>query len=547
VPRAGDGQVALAGASLLRLQRQHGNRYVQRVVSRARRATDGQQRANAKTSQNNDGGAERAADEISGPVRAAIQARRGHGQPLDPATSTRAARALGADLRRVRIHADTTADQLSRALNADAFTTGTDIFFRSGQYQPATSAGQHLLAHELSHVRQQQQTTPPPSARLRLAPATDAAEHAADQAATRITHGTPAGGPATGGHAAGPAIQRKVFIGKKELDQLPPAGDAGQGDRSVQSMINDHRSRYFKSEQELYDYAARRTETIGYVDKLKAWVRLNESELLVLGEKHGKQNPTLPDVADAVGTDRWMYEQYSDLPLWLFTEHDKLPAVTRGRARVWGDLAQKRREGSGHESETFAAKLWRGLAGFKLGDDPDWELKIISNPEWDLLESAIFAGAVAKDYMPLVHQAYLAHRKALEPALSLGFDQRTDWPRRAPWPAIKNGVAALHKALAYTVQDTMEAHPLHKPFSKGWRPAKKDYPDELMLASDRARDLSMYQSILRAANERYLLYGFGKMHGERLQELLNQQGARRKIKYREITEFKDQQRKRYPQ
>jgi hypothetical protein len=44
---------------------------------------------------------------------------------------------------------------LNEQLNAKAFTTGSDIFFRNGAYSPQSSGGQELLAHELTHVVQQ--------------------------------------------------------------------------------------------------------------------------------------------------------------------------------------------------------------------------------------------------------------------------------------------------------------------------------------------------------------------------------------------------------
>ncbi len=62
---------------------------------------------------------------------------------------------FGADLGGVRVHTGTRADQLSNALNASAFTTGRDVFFRHGTYAPGSPAGQQLLAHELAHVVQQ--------------------------------------------------------------------------------------------------------------------------------------------------------------------------------------------------------------------------------------------------------------------------------------------------------------------------------------------------------------------------------------------------------
>lgn len=56
----------------------------------------------------------------------------------------------------VRLHTDQQATRMSRALNADAFTVGSDIYFGEGRYAPGTLAGNQLLAHELTHVAQQQ-------------------------------------------------------------------------------------------------------------------------------------------------------------------------------------------------------------------------------------------------------------------------------------------------------------------------------------------------------------------------------------------------------
>ena len=63
--------------------------------------------------------------------------------------------ALGADFSGVKVHTDTKADALNRSLSAKAFTTGSDIFFSQGAYQPGSSSGKQLLAHELTHVVQQ--------------------------------------------------------------------------------------------------------------------------------------------------------------------------------------------------------------------------------------------------------------------------------------------------------------------------------------------------------------------------------------------------------
>jgi hypothetical protein len=90
-------------------------------------------------------------------VSSRIQSKLGGGQNLDSGAREFLEPRFGQSFDHVRIHADSEADALSKDLGARAFTTGQDIFFRSGEYQPASSGGQHLLAHELTHTIQQAQ------------------------------------------------------------------------------------------------------------------------------------------------------------------------------------------------------------------------------------------------------------------------------------------------------------------------------------------------------------------------------------------------------
>jgi len=62
---------------------------------------------------------------------------------------------LGWDLSEVRVHVDHGAGEAARALHSRAFTVGRDIVFADGQYAPDTPRGRRLLAHELTHVVQQ--------------------------------------------------------------------------------------------------------------------------------------------------------------------------------------------------------------------------------------------------------------------------------------------------------------------------------------------------------------------------------------------------------
>jgi hypothetical protein len=84
-----------------------------------------------------------------------INAARGGGQALDGAVQTQMSQSMGADFRGVRVHTGSEAHQLNEQLSAKAFTTGHDVFFRAGEYNPGSSSGQELIAHELTHVVQQ--------------------------------------------------------------------------------------------------------------------------------------------------------------------------------------------------------------------------------------------------------------------------------------------------------------------------------------------------------------------------------------------------------
>lgn len=93
--------------------------------------------------------------EIQEETANAIRAKRGGGSSLDAGMAKKAGDAMGQDFSDVNVHTDSQSDQLSRDLGAKAFTTGSDIFFQSGAYNPGSSEGQQLLAHELTHVVQQ--------------------------------------------------------------------------------------------------------------------------------------------------------------------------------------------------------------------------------------------------------------------------------------------------------------------------------------------------------------------------------------------------------
>jgi hypothetical protein len=191
--RASGGRLTRAGHTLLDLQRQYGNGYVQQVADHAPTATapspvlqaklmvgppaDSYEREADQVARQVIGGAtpqavagveggrvmrtpriQRASGADAGVVDASVQqaigGARGGGQPLPGQVRSSMEQAMGADFGAVRVHTDARADQLARSLQARAFTTGQDIFFRRGQ-DYLSGSGREVLAHELTHVVQQ--------------------------------------------------------------------------------------------------------------------------------------------------------------------------------------------------------------------------------------------------------------------------------------------------------------------------------------------------------------------------------------------------------
>jgi len=84
-----------------------------------------------------------------------IQSAKGGGNSIDSSTKNFMENQFGSDFSNVNIHTNNTAAHLNNQINARAFTVSNDIFFNKGEYQPNSNKGKHLLAHELTHVVQQ--------------------------------------------------------------------------------------------------------------------------------------------------------------------------------------------------------------------------------------------------------------------------------------------------------------------------------------------------------------------------------------------------------
>jgi Domain of unknown function (DUF4157) len=125
--------------------------------------------------------------------RKRLTERRNGGNPLPPQLQQRFESSLGADLSGVRVHTGEESSASADAVDAKAYTVGTDIHFNRGQYDPESAAGQQLLAHEVAHTAQQASSgASAPQYKLEVSAPGDAAELEADRAADAMVRGTPA-------------------------------------------------------------------------------------------------------------------------------------------------------------------------------------------------------------------------------------------------------------------------------------------------------------------------------------------------------------------
>ena len=89
--------------------------------------------------------------ETGGDVETQIGQSKGRGSPLPDTLRAYMEPRFGTDFSQVRVHTDSDALQMNRAVGAQAFTHGSDIYFGAGS--SPTNLG--LTAHELTHVVQQ--------------------------------------------------------------------------------------------------------------------------------------------------------------------------------------------------------------------------------------------------------------------------------------------------------------------------------------------------------------------------------------------------------
>jgi hypothetical protein len=130
---------------------------------------------------------------LDGPVRADMESR------------------LGADFGDVRVHTDDRAHESAQSVNANAYTVGSNVVFQRDKYDPSSSEGRTVLAHELTHVMQQKSGPvdgTPAAGGVQVSDPSDRFEREAASNAERAMSAPEAPAPASVG-AAAPAVQRQ--------------------------------------------------------------------------------------------------------------------------------------------------------------------------------------------------------------------------------------------------------------------------------------------------------------------------------------------------
>jgi hypothetical protein len=122
------------------------------------------------------------------------EALRSPGQPLDRDTRAFMESRFQHDFSAVRVHTDVRAAASARALRARAWALGSDVAFATGAYAPGTATGRRLLAHELTHVVQQERapaSVPSPDTDLNVSEPGDASEREADRVSDHVADSSP--------------------------------------------------------------------------------------------------------------------------------------------------------------------------------------------------------------------------------------------------------------------------------------------------------------------------------------------------------------------
>jgi hypothetical protein len=208
------------------LQERYGNRYVQRVLSTNKPDPQAPKADGAGAA----GTFYRQASPGNGSGAAPVEPIGGGGQPLDSGTRRFMESRFGHDFGGVQAHTGPAAQEAARDLNAEAFTTGRDIYFGQGNYDPSSQGGRGLLAHELAHVVQQDRGAAAATPQgFRVSQPGDPLEREAEAASHALLRGELL--PPLGGAGHGTAYRLPADGGGRTPAAAPAPAAGGDGTR----------------------------------------------------------------------------------------------------------------------------------------------------------------------------------------------------------------------------------------------------------------------------------------------------------------------------
>ena len=236
----------------------------------------------------------------------------GPGRPLDQETRGFMEPRFGHDFGNVRVHDDARADAASSAVGARAFTVGTDIVFRRGEFVPHTRAGRKLLAHELAHVAQRPHGQP----RLFRQPVAVEPHYPTEEEQREIEK-----------------IFSREFKGAKETPTAEPSEPAVQRGRSLneaerQALANRLRKPYFDTIAGLdTGTTATSSDVLNEAEAFEVVTKAREDIFKLFGSYTSRRLTLIRDATTTTGASR----READQLLIMFRA---APSVVRALART---------------------------------------------------------------------------------------------------------------------------------------------------------------------------------------------------------------------
>jgi hypothetical protein len=162
------------------------------------------------------------------------------GRPLDEPVRADMEGRLGADFSDVRVHTDDRAHASAQAVSAHAYTVGSNVVFQRDKYDPTSTDGRTMLAHELTHVVQQRSGPvdgTPAGGGVRVSDPSDRFEREAAANAERVLS-TPEPAATVAATAPAAAVQRQADGEEEEMEE-DVQGDFVQRDVAQRAGVEE--------------------------------------------------------------------------------------------------------------------------------------------------------------------------------------------------------------------------------------------------------------------------------------------------------------------